>query len=394
MPQRDLDAALETQVADVADAVLEAWRRKGVEGTVELASDKSYPQRLPSGSCHSNSWSMLGISPGRPVEIVLVSEPVATMRCDWRPRSSLLHRVAGGFADSVRLPLTPRCWIGSSRSPAGNRPLSKHPPTNERSVMPKKTEYEQGTPSWVDLQTTDQAAGKEFYASLLGWSYDDRPMPQGGTYSMALLNGETVAAIAPMPPGAPEGMPPMWNTYIAVDDIAATVEKVGPAGGQVLMPAMAVGDAGTMAFVADPTGAVVGLWQANQHIGATLVNEPGAIIWNELITDKPESALAFYEAVLGVGTATMEMGPGQTYHLLKVGDTEVGGCMEPPMPGVPNHWHVYFAVPDADATAAQASSAGGQVAVEPFDIPTVGRSAVLTDPQGAMFSVLTPAAQQ
>ena len=166
--------------------------------------------------------------------------------------------------------------------------------------MPTRTEYEQGTPSWVDLQTTDQDAGKEFYASLLGWSYDDRPMPQGGTYSMALLNGETVAAIAPMPPGAPEGRPPMWNTYIAVDDIAATVEKVGPAGGQVFMPPMAVGDAGTMAFVADPTGAVVGLWQANQHIGATLVNEPGALIWNELITDKPESALAFYEAVLGV----------------------------------------------------------------------------------------------
>jgi predicted enzyme related to lactoylglutathione lyase len=259
--------------------------------------------------------------------------------------------------------------------------------------MPKRTEYAQGTPSWVDLQTTDQDAGKKFYASLLGWSYDDRPMPQGGDYSMALLNGETVAAIAPMPPGAPEGMPPMWNTYLAVDDIAATVEKVGPAGGQVFMAPMAVGDAGTMAFIADPTGAVVGLWQANQHIGATLVNEPGALLWNELITDKPESALAFYESVLGVDTATMEMGPGQTYNLLKVGDTEVGGCMEPPMPGVPNHWHVYFAVPDTDATAAQAGAAGGQVAVEPFDIPTVGRSAVLMDPQGAMFSVMTPAPQ-
>jgi len=137
----------------------------------------------------------------------------------------------------------------------------------------------------------------------------------------------------------------------------------------------------------------VGLWQANQHIGATLVNEPGAVIWNELITDKPESALAFYEAVLGVRSGTMEMSPGQTYHLLKVGGTDVGGCMEPPMPEVPNHWHVHFAVADADATTAQASSAGGQVAVDPFDIPTVGRSAVLTDPQGAMFGVLTPAAQ-
>jgi uncharacterized protein len=259
--------------------------------------------------------------------------------------------------------------------------------------MPKKTEYAQGTPGWVDLQTTDQDAGKKFYGSLLGWSYDDRPMPQGGTYAMALVNGETVAAIAPMPPGAPEGMPPMWNTYIAADDVDATLEKVGPAGGQVLMPAMDVGDAGRMAFVADPTGAVVGLWEANQHIGATLVNEPGTLTWNELITDKPDSALAFYEAVLGVTSATVEMAPGQTYHLLKVGGSDVGGCMEPPMAGVPNHWHVYFAVQDADATAAQAGAQGGQVAVEPFDIPTVGRTAVLADPQGAMFSVLTPAAQ-
>jgi predicted enzyme related to lactoylglutathione lyase len=149
-----------------------------------------------------------------------------------------------------------------------------------------------------------------------------------------------------------------------------------------------------MAFIADPTGAVVGLWQAKQHIGATLVNEPGAMIWNELITDKPDSALAFYEAVLGVTNASVEMGPGETYHLLKVGGEDVGGCMEPPMAEVPNHWHVYFAVQDADATADQATAQGGQVMVEPFDIPSVGRSAVLADPQGAAFSVMTPAAQQ
>ena len=98
--------------------------------------------------------------------------------------------------------------------------------------MPKKTEYAQGTPDWVDLQTTDQAAAKNFYGSLFGWSYDDRPMGPDAVYSMATLNGETVAAIAPMPPGVPDGMPPMWNTYIAVDDVDAAVAKVQPAGGQ------------------------------------------------------------------------------------------------------------------------------------------------------------------
>jgi len=185
----------------------------------------------------------------------------------------------------------------------------------------------------------------------------------------------------------------MWNTYIAVDDVDAAVDKVGSAGGQVLMPAFDIGEAGRMAFVADPTGPAVGLWQANRHIGATLVGEPGAPIWHELITDKPESALAFYEAVVGVTHADVEMAPGQKYTLLKVGGNDVGGCMEPPMQGVPNHWNVYFTVDDADATATKAAELGGHVLVEPFDIPSVGRSAVLTDPQGAAFSVLKPAPQ-
>ena len=118
----------------------------------------------------------------------------------------------------------------------------------------------------------------------------------------------------------------------------------------------------------------MGLWQANRHIGATLVGEPGAPIWDELITDKPESALAFYEAVVGFTHSAVEMAPGQNYTLLRVGGNNVGGCTEPPMPGVPNHWHVYFAVDDADATAGKAAEGGGQVMVEPFDIPSVGRS--------------------
>lgn len=259
--------------------------------------------------------------------------------------------------------------------------------------MPKKTGYTQGTPSWVDLQTTDPSAAKDFYASLFGWSYHDDPMPGGGVYSMAMRDGETVAAIAPMPPGAPKGMPPMWNTYLAVDDLDAAVSKVQPAGGQVLMPPTDIEEAGRMAFIADPTGAPVGLWQADKHIGATLVNETGTVIWNELMTERPDSALDFLQSVLGIGHSNMDM-PDQTYWLLKAADVEVGGCMQPRTADVPNHWQVYFAVDDADATVADATAAGAQVIAEPFDIPQVGRCAVLSDPQGAVFSVMKPVPQQ
>ena len=258
--------------------------------------------------------------------------------------------------------------------------------------MPKRTSYAQGTPSWVDLQTTDQDAAKAFYSGLFGWTYDDQPMPQGAVYSMAQIDQDNVAAIAPQPPEmAAQGVPPMWNTYIAVDSVDDCVAKVGAAGGQIAMPAFDIMDAGRMAFVLDPGGAAVGLWQAGGHIGASRVNEPGTVIWNELITADPAGSTGFYQQVVGMTTSDMEM-EGQKYTVFETGEAQVGGTTPPQMPGTPNHWHVYFATADADATAARATELGGSVLVPPFDTP-VGRIAVLRDPQGAAFSVLQPAGE-
>jgi hypothetical protein len=149
-------------------------------------------------------------------------------------------------------------------------------------------------------------------------------------------------------------------------------------------------EAGRMAFVVDPSGATIGFWQAGQHIGATRVNEPGTLIWNELITDGADKALPFYAEVAGITASPMQMGEGDPYTVLEVGGVQVGGTTPPPMEGVPNHWHVYFAVDDADAAAARVTEGGGGIVVAPFDTP-VGRIAVATDPQGAMFSFMAPA---
>ena len=258
--------------------------------------------------------------------------------------------------------------------------------------MPERTSYSQGTPNWVDLPTSDQAAAKAFYAALFGWTYDDQPMGEGQVYSMAMLGGHQVAAISTQPPEmAAAGAPPMWNTYLAVDSVDEATAKVEAAGGKVAMAPFDVVDAGRMSFVMDPSGAAVALWQAGQHIGSGLVNEPGTVIWNELITDDP-AAVSFYEQVLGLTAATADMG-GNKYTLLQVGGKEVAGTTQPQMEGVPNHWHVYFAVTDADATAARITELGGSVMVPPFDTP-IGKMAVVTDPQGAVFSLFqasTPA---
>ncbi len=152
-----------------------------------------------------------------------------------------------------------------------------------------------------------------------------------------------------------------------------------------------VPNAGRMAFVLDPTGAAVAFWQAGQHIGASLVNEPGTVGWNELITTGPAAAAAFYGQVLGLTTSVMDMGAGQ-YTLFEVNGQMVGGTTPPQMPGTPNHWHVYFVVADADAAAAKITELGGAILAEPFDTP-VGRMAVARDPQGAVFSIFQPAPQ-
>jgi predicted enzyme related to lactoylglutathione lyase len=239
----------------------------------------------------------------------------------------------------------------------------------------------------VDLQTPDPDAAKTFYSALFGWTWDDQPIPEGGVYSMAMLGKDQVAALAQQPPEmASAGAPAMWNTYLAVDDVDSAIAKVEGAGGKTLMPAMDVMDAGRMGFVVDPGGAAVGLWQAKEHIGATLVNEPGAIVWNELVTEDPSAAEPFYREVVGLTTTTMEMGD-QPYTLWVAGEAQVGGLMTPQMPGAPNHWHAYFQVEETDGAIDKAKEHDGRVVAGPFDTP-VGRIATLADPQGGVFSVL------
>jgi uncharacterized protein len=252
--------------------------------------------------------------------------------------------------------------------------------------MPERTEYPPGSPSWVDLQTSDIAKAKQFYGQLFGWTYDDQPIPDtDAVYSMAQKSGKDVAAIAGMPPGS-EGMPPHWNTYVTVSDVDATAATVPGAGGSVVAPPFDVLDAGRMAVFQDPTGAFINAWQAKNHIGASLVNEHGTLTWNELMSPDVEKAGEFYRAIFGWQTKKASDGPMEYWEFQLNGQSIAGG-MKPPMEGIPANWGVYFAVDDCDDTVAKAKQLGASVFAEPMDIP-VGRFAALADPTGAMFSVI------
>jgi hypothetical protein len=186
-------------------------------------------------------------------------------------------------------------------------------------------------------------------------------------------------------------MPTVWMTYVNVDSADATVAKVEANGGVIFAPPMDVMEAGRMAVFADPVGAVLGIWQPNQHTGAQVANEPGTYCWSELITTDLDASKAFYGAVFGWDAEDQGPPAGPpAYTEWKLAGRSVGGMMakSPDMPAeMPPSWGVYFAVADTDATVAKAQELGASLFMGPTDIEP-GRFAVLADNVGAVFSVL------
>ncbi|MGP3922116.1 VOC family protein [Streptomyces sp. 8N616] len=257
--------------------------------------------------------------------------------------------------------------------------------------MPEVTApYAPGTPCWVDLMAPDQQAALDFYRDLFGWQGEIGP-PEFGGYATCELHGKPVAGIMSAQPMGDQPAPPtVWTTYIASADTDATARAITENGGTIVFPADDVSTLGRMLIAADPDGAVFGVWQAKDFPGARIVNEPGAVIWNELATWEPDRAREFYPAALGIGVSLME--GFEDYFSLDAGGRTVGGMRpqgEETPKEVPSHWLTYFAVDDTDSTVDALVRAGGTVLQPAFDMPA-GRMAVVQDPQGAVFAVLKP----
>jgi len=263
--------------------------------------------------------------------------------------------------------------------------------------------YLEGVPCWIDSGRTDAGPMLRFYGGLFGWSFDER----GPGYNVARLGGLDVTAIGSQETGTPA--PPVWNTYVCVTSTEAACARVHGAGGEVVTAPFAVGDAGTMAELADPAGAHICVWEPGTHRGAQLVNAPGSWNWSSLATTDLEGALTFYEVVFGWEATTMEWegvtsvmwrrpGYGEELERLYPGTLARHAAAQAPegfsdavawamaSSDDRSSWGVTFAVEDTDAVAARAAELGGTVVVAPYDAGPV-REAVLHDPEGARFSI-------
>ncbi len=246
-----------------------------------------------------------------------------------------------------------------------------------------------GTPCWADLTVPDVEQAKAFYEAVLGWGFSDTGDEYGG-YVSALRRQSPAAGLGPKrEPG-----PIAWTLYLATDDVETITQAVTANGGTVILPAGDVGDLGRMAMATDPAGAVFGVWQANSHIGASLVNEPGGIAWEDLRSTDPVAARDFYVAVFGYQANALEMAGPEYWTFHHPGDRAPLGGMGGMMGETGgSHWVVYFSVEVADDAAASAERTGGSLVRPAFDSP-FGRMAELADPFGARFTVIQNTGQE
>jgi uncharacterized protein len=249
--------------------------------------------------------------------------------------------------------------------------------------MGRRERYEAGVFSWADLATTDADAAKAFYSDLFGWKLDDLELPGGGTYTMALVDGRRVGALGTV---QQEGQPPAWNAYVTVEDADATAAKATELGASVFAEPFDVMEAGRMAVIADPTGAVFCIWQPGDQIGAELVNGHGLLSLTQLNTSDIDTASAFYSDLFGwriEQTGDTEV----PYWGIYVGDNLNAGMMTlPPGQEAPPHWLVYFGHDDLDGASEKIGAGGGTVLVPKTPVPG-GEFVVGQDAQGAVFGL-------
>jgi len=249
--------------------------------------------------------------------------------------------------------------------------------------MPTIDAHDPGTICWIDLASTDADGATEFYCALFGWTARE-PIANAGGYRMLLSDGRQVAGLAPCWGDTDRSS---WSTYVASADADATCSAALANGGEVVMEAMDVLDAGRMAILRDPAGAQVSVWQPGEHRGYELHREPGAPIGGDLVTRDLAQAADFYRAVFGWTAQTAAVG-GALYLEWRCRDRLVGGALEMDASwaeDAPAHWLVTFATADAEATARRCGELGGSVRQPPAG---PGRGTLLEDPAGAAFAVV------
>lgn len=256
---------------------------------------------------------------------------------------------------------------------------------------------QRGAPVWIDLSTHDPQGSEAFYTTLFGWEFQDQGEAFGHYHQVLGPEGPLAGAMTTLmtpegPVDEPQG-PTAWTVYLATDDADALTGRVAAAGGSVLYPAMPVPDFGTMALLATPGGAAVGLWQPGPFTGFTLTLKESTPVWFEQLSTDFDADLAFYQKVFGWQVDDISEPGSPRYATNGAGPDAVCGLCDAASfdPPIGSHWRIYFAVADCEAACRRVLELGGTVQDGPSESP-YGKVASVTDPQGARFQLNQPPA--
>jgi len=252
--------------------------------------------------------------------------------------------------------------------------------------MGTRTSYTPGTFSWVDLATTDAAAARSFYTRLFGWETDDTDAGDGSVYTMCRIGPDAVSAFYEMSEELrATGAPASWTSYVTVERADAAAARAAELGGSVVSEAFDVLDAGRMAVIADPQGAVFAVWQPRAQIGAGRVNDVGCLCMNELATSEIDRARAFYEGLFGWTTEQVDTGAGGPVIVSVHNRGSLNATLSEER-AAPPHWRPYFTVDSVEAAMARARELGAHALLDPMPIGD-GSIGIASDPEGAVFGV-------
>ena len=258
----------------------------------------------------------------------------------------------------------------------------------------EERKYAPGSFCWADLVAKEVGVAKDFYTSLFGWTFEDRPVMDEAVYTIFSKDGkQTCAMFGMFPEMLDSGHPSFWQSYVTVESVDETMKKAVELGAQTAQEPCDVLEEGRVAMIRDPGEAFLCLWQPKAHKGADIMGEPGALNWNELLTKDLERAGSFYADLFGWTSVVTPDPAGGDYTVFMSGEEPRAGMIElqPEMGEMPPHWGVYFQVENFDAALEKAKSLGGQGTFPPVDVPDVGRIGGIMDPQGACFTAMESA---
>lgn len=241
---------------------------------------------------------------------------------------------------------------------------------------------------WYDCMSRDVDASIAFYTNVAGWATAPFEIPGMPPYTMWMAGEAPIGGVVPI--GEGEVTPPHWLLYIGADDVDKTAEDIKSNGGSVMYGPEDIPTVGRFAICQDPQGAVFAVFTPLEDSPGGPPS-PGFMSWHELGSTDSVAGLEFYRAVFGWGDAgTHEMPDDMgNYYMFDAGAWPTGGAytMPPAMEGMPSYWMAYIMVDDINAACERVKAGGGQLMMEPMEVPGGSRVCVCADPSGAAFGL-------